>query len=403
MRSSGASFLKVYGAMSDPKIIMLEPSKVGTQHITMINPYLDAVLAATDRPVEFWCAASMWDNVSDRVKPSVRHRAVPVIDPSSRRFLIKIPLEVLVTVWAILRKKRDDVLLITCLFSPALYLVSLACQILRPRHVHVVLHSEVEALLDPSLSPKITGYGYWINKFWDKCLHHTAPKLVVIDSFVRDRLLAFSKSRLQPERLNVLTMPIALPDLADPEGSQVPRSDLPKVCFIGYRTRLKGFEIFQDLAASRKDFAWYAIGGGVIEDMANGEVTPLASADDFGAAVSSCDIAVFPYKGGYNVSMSAAVLDAVSSGLHVIGSPLGCFMALSEAFGEDVVRCAEGVDEINAALDNWLVLPDHPTRADYARIIASSRFSQENLNAEMRRLIDATSDVTTKGVNSYGT
>ena len=377
--------------MTEPRIIVLEPSKVGTQHITLINPYLEAAVSVTGRSVEFWCAPSLWANVSERIKPSVRHRAIPVIDPSSRRFLIKIPLEVLVTLWAILRKKRDDVLLVTCLFSPALYLVALACQILRPQSVHVVLHSEVEAVADAALSPKITGYGYWMRRFWQRCLCHRTPNLVVIDSFIRTRMLELSESRLQPERLRVLTMPISLPSDEDMKAGTTRHRDTPRVCFIGYRTRLKGFNKFAYMAAARTDFCWRAIGGGIVEDMATGEVTTLDRAEDFGLAVSSCDIALFPYEAGYDVSMSAAVLDAISSGLHVIASPRGCFVALSEVFGEEILQCAEGTEEMNKALDKWLTMAHRPTRSDYVHKIATSRFCQSNLNREMRDLLNANS------------
>jgi glycosyltransferase involved in cell wall biosynthesis len=373
--------------MNASRLIILEPSKVGTQHITLIASYLRAAVATGDRPVEMWCAASMWDSLPSCLTSEVRHRQIPVIDPSSRRFLVKIPLEVLVTLWAILRKGRNDILLITCLFSPALYQVTRIIRWLRPSSVFVVLHSEIEAVVDKTLSPRFTGYGYWIRRFWQRCLDYDTPGLVVIDRFIRDRLLTLPEGCLRPERLNVLTMPISVAE-RDADTKVAGRKRVkPKACFVGFRSRLKGFDEFAEMAAKRDDFAWLAIGGGIVEDMATGEITPLECPEDFAHALSACDVAVFPYRAGYEVSMSAAVLDALSVGLHVIASPRGCFEALSEALGEDLVQCADGADEMNDALNRWLALTEHPDQAAVSRRIAASRFSQSNLNEEMRTLV----------------
>lgn len=379
--------------MNAPRFIMLEPSKVSTQHMTLIVPYLEAAVAVGDRPVEMWCAASMWGSLPARLTGRVRHRRIPVIDASLRRFWVKIPLEVLVTLWALLVKRRDDVLLITCLFSPALYLVALACRVLRPKSVFVVLHGELEAILDEGLSPRITGYGYWIRRFWQRCLGDRSLGLVVIDRFIHTRLLTLSEGRLRPERLKVLTMPIST---GPREGTvEDPRAERPKptACFVGFRSRLKGFDVFAQMAARRDDFTWLAIGGGIVEDMASGRIERLERPEDFARALSGCDVAVFPYQAGYDLSMSAAVLDAISVGLHVVASPRGCFVALAEALGEKSIQCAEGPDEMDEALDRWLTLSEHPDQGELFRRVASSRFGQSNLNVEMRALIASCCDL----------
>lgn len=382
--------------MSTRRLLVLEPSKVGTQHITLIAQYLESALNAEDREVEFWCAPSTWASVPYGLKPRLRHRAIPVIDPSSRRFLLKIPLEVVVTLTAILRKRRDDVLLVTCLFSPALYFVAQACRLLRPRFVFIALHSEVEALVDASLSPWITGYGYWIRRFWKRCLDADAPGLLVLNRFIRERLLDLSEGRLRPERIGVLTMPIqAIEQVAGEREEQKPGTK-PKVCFVGYRTRLKGFDTFASMAAARDDFTWLAVGGGVIENVVTGEVTSLDRPEDFAHAVAACDVALFPYEGGYDVSMSAAVLDAIAAGVYVIATRRGCFIALSEVLGEDVVQCAEGIEEMNRALSAWCARPERLDRSTIARRIAASPFSAERLDMEMRALMTSGSTLPAK-------
>lgn len=369
------------------RILVLEPSKVGNQHITLIDRYLEAIRAGAEGPVEFWCAASLWAHVDSDLKPGLRHRRVPVIDPSRRRFLAKIPLEVLVTLWAILRKRREDVLLITCLFSPALFLVEWACRLLRPHNVHVVLHGELEALVDPTISPKITGFGYWCRKWWAQRSENSRLGLVCIAPFIRARLLALPSARLRADRVQVLTMPINTPADTQSTGDRAQRPR-PKVCFVGYRSRMKGFDIFQRLAAARPEFDWLAIGGGFVENLSQGDKTPLERTEDFRAAISDCDIALYPYEAGYDLSMSAAVLDAISAGVHVLASPRGCFLALSEELGTEIIQCHDGVEALNAALDQWLA---KGVRADYRQRIARSGFGQASLNAQMQAFLNPSS------------
>lgn len=372
------------------RLLFLEPSKVGTQHITLINAYLEAAVAVADRSVRVMCENSLWDNVRTDLKPYLRHRGIPVIDPHTRRFLIKIPLEILVTLWTILRKRRNDILLVSCLFSPSMYFVDLICCMLRPKNVYIMLHSELEALINPSLSPKITGYGYWCRRWWARRSRKDVTNLVVIDDFIREGLLSLGPDKLDHQHIHVLTQPIA-PPLGKSDRNSTARfsgtSPRPCVCFIGYRSSMKGFDTFRTLAANRSDFDWLAIGDGVLEDITTGKITRFESAKDFAVAIGECDVALYPYDAGYELSMSSAVLDAISGGLHVIATSRGCFRALAEVFGPDIVQCVDGKHELAAALDRWRAMPERPDRKEYCKRIAASRFSQSTLTEQMRALV----------------
>lgn len=370
-------------------MIVLEPSKVGAQHITLINPYLEAAIIASARPVEFWCAASMWKNVASELKLEITHHEVPVVDPISRQFWLKIPVEIFVTLWVLFRKRPDDILLITCLFSPTLYVLSRLCGILRPRNVYVVLHGETEALFDCSISSKITGYGYWFRKFWKNFQKDNFLQLIVIEEFIKTKLLSNSDGKLTEDCLHVLNMPVQMISQNFELVSRV--RDRPKVCFIGYRSPLKGFDVFSQLAVNHPEFTWLAIGEGQIFDLLTHETTMLMNSDSFQTAISGCDIAVFPYKAGYEASLSAALLDALSCGLHIIASPRGCFLAVRDVLGYDCIQCADGPKEISAALCAWWQNRHDAGFSDLSDRIGTSRFSQTKLNSQMRALVEVSS------------
>lgn len=372
------------------RLLFLEPSKVGAQHSTLISAYLEAAVEVSDRPVKVMCASSLWSNIREDIKPHLQHSSIPVIDPSARRFLIKIPLEILVTLWTILCKRRDDILLVTCLFSPAMYFVDLICRMLRPKNIYIILHSELEALIDPSLSPKITGYGYWCRRWWADRSRKDVTNFVVIDDFIRNGLLSLGPDKLDPQHIHVLTMPIASPQEKSDKISVAQFSEAsprPRACFIGYRSRMKGFDTFRTLAIKRSDFDWLAIGGGILENITTGEIMRFESAKNFATAIGECDVALFPYEAGYELSMSSSVLDAISGGLHVIASSRGCFRALAEIFGPDMVQCVDGENEWVAALDRWCTMSARPDSKEYSKRIAASRFCQSTLIKQMRALL----------------
>lgn len=376
--------------MRPSRIILLEPSKVGAQHITLINPYLEAAIVASDRPVEFWCAASMWRNVAPELKLNISHHKVPVVDPVSRQFWLKIPVEIIVTLWVLVRKRPDDILLITCLFSPTLYIFSRLCGMLDSRNVYVVLHGETEALFDISISPKLTGYGYWFRKFWTDFQKVKNIQLIVIDEFIKSKLLTKSVGQLTDDCLHVLNMPIKILSQNLKLASRV--RERPKVCFIGYRSPLKGFDVFSQLAVNHPEFTWLAIGEGQIFDLVTDETTKLMNPDSFQTAISECDIAVFPYKAGYDASLSAALLDALSCGLHVIASPRGCFLAVRDVLGYDCIQCVEGPKEISAALYAWRQNWKNEGFFDFSDRIGRSKFSQAKLNSQMKALVEVSSN-----------
>ena len=110
------------------RLILLEPSKVGHQHATLIAGYARALVSASDAlpdqpKVEAWVSRSVFDNLPQDLQSRIHHRNLPVMDPVKRRLARKSALEFATTLWSILRKRREDIMVVTCLLSPALYLL----------------------------------------------------------------------------------------------------------------------------------------------------------------------------------------------------------------------------------------------------------------------------------------
>lgn len=378
------------------KLILLEPSKVGNQHITVISSYLEALVHAARKlskaegkqvEVEAQVSKSTFKNLPPALKETAFHKRVAVMNPENGILPIKVLLEVLVTIKAVIFKKPDDIILVTCMLSPALFLLELFGRARSLKGVFVTLHGETEAIADPEIGQGIASYGYWIRIWWKTRPRSSSLGLVVIDRFIREKL----EDHWGPERrcLNAHALVLPIRHLALPQTRSSVSSI--RVCFIGYRSRFKGFETFEELAKRRTDIEWIAIGGGTEENLRSGKVRSLESSEAYHKALAACDVALFPYKRAYDVSLSAAVIDAIAAGLYAICSNRGCFEALSGEFGERVVKCYQDPKEIDGLLDAFIDNFQDYVAEDRAKVIGDSNYSHKTLNSQMLKLVKRSS------------
>jgi glycosyltransferase involved in cell wall biosynthesis len=327
----------------------MEPSKVGPQHITLLEGYLGALLAL-DLPrcgleLVYRADPSSHATLSDSVRARVPLEPIAVIDPDQRRWVAK-GLQELGAVRAALAKiGPDDVLVITCLTAPALFLLELAQAMIADRRVVVVLHSELEALFDPGLRSPRT-WGFWAYRWFRARRPSSRLGIAVIAPFVRDALETSFPETFPPGSIRLLSFPVSGGTYAEPEADGPPR-----VVFIGYKTRFKGFDVFASAAAALADepLAFECIGGGKVESVPGGRLRGF-SAGGFLDEVARSSLAVFPYQQGYVVTMSAAALDAVATGVHVVATRRPCFEALAAEFGPDCVTLFDTEAELQAIL-----------------------------------------------------
>ena len=336
--------------MSDrcPRFVVLEPSKVGPQHITLIEGYLRALLTL-DLPARgidlvYRADPSSHAALSADVREAVRFEAISVLDPEARQWVRKIGQEVMAVREAVTRMRATDILLITCLSSPSLLLVEVGNGLLGDRNVTAVLHGEVEALFDARYHRSWRSWGFWAWRWFRLRRHDSRLKLAVIAGFIGDALAKLAPDRLSAADMRVLPFPVSSADglpLAAGRHTAV---------FIGYRTKFKGFDRFAQVASSRAGgLAYVVVGHGQVEEIPAGDVRGFGEAGFIGE-VAKASVAVFPYSAGYVASLSAAALDALSTGVHMVATRRPCFEALERELGSDFITLFDSDEDLSALL-----------------------------------------------------
>ena len=244
----------------------------------------------------------------------------------------------------LIRMRRGDRLLVTCLLPSTLLLVEWANRILRISGAHVVLHGEVEGLFDPAPQNSLS-FGYWVSRWIRLRKPGSAIRLVVLDDFIRERLLAAFPENIAAADVAVLHHPI-LPVVRPGPVAGGP----PTACFIGYRTKFKGFDQFVKLAKDHPTCRFLAIGGGKVEDMSAKDVQPSRSDQGYLSAIAGCDVAMFPYVSGYTCSLSAAALDALATGVHIIATDRPFFQSAALSFGSEFITVCSSTEDASKLL-----------------------------------------------------
>lgn len=332
------------------RFILLEPSKVGPQHITLLEGYLRAIvemdIGSMGYRLVYRADPSSYAALSPEVKGRVPLEPIRVINPEERRWVCKVAQEVSAVFAAMHGMGPGDRLLITCLSSPSLLIVEAVASFLGlgGRNVTVVLHGEVEALFDNSCrSPRSWGFWSWR---WSRLRKAGSPlSLAVIADFIRAGLAGLDPQRFGGDAIRVLPFPITP---FEGQTGRLPERHL--AAFIGYRTRFKDFDRFQALAAAAgPDVRFAAIGGGAVDELGIGE-RPFRPDLGFVGEVAEASVAIFPYSQGYTAALSAAALDALSTGVHIVATRRPCFMALHAVFGPEHVTLFDTDAEVLALL-----------------------------------------------------
>jgi hypothetical protein len=371
---------------SSGRFIVLEPSKVGPQHITLIEAYLRA-LQAVDLPamgLELVYAAdpSSHAALAEDVRAGLAYEAVSVINAEDRRWIAKGLREVKVVEDAISQLGARDILLVTCLTAPALLIVEAMARRIGHKRVIVVLHSELEALFDASLrSPK--SWGFWAYR-WSRLRRSGSPlRVAVLAEFIRDALAETGNPAIARSEVELLTFPVAAVDAVQvADGAH-------RLAFIGYKTRMKGFDSFERLAraSTTPNLRFEVIGAGKVENVVSGEVQPFNSGGFLGE-VGQSTLAIFPYTQGYSASLSAAVLDALSTGVHIVATRRNCFEAIYREFGTDTVTLYDTESELAALIADQGFLEHCRTGAARRRSqLAGSSFGTAATQADFRRIL----------------
>jgi len=354
------------------RFYFLEPSKVGSQHITMIEGYLRALISSPSIVQTFdlfLCASSCTlASLPSMLISRFQCRRVLVMNPERRRLIRKSLLELVVVLRWLVKLREGDILLVSCMLPPALWLLEFANRLFRRRGVHVVLHDELEGLFAPS-PPPFKAIGYWTERWVRSRTAESLIKLVVLDDFIRDKLLQRYSDKVSPNSIAVIHHPV-LPMDAGIAANNTGHA----ACFIGYRTRFKGFEHFTQMAAEHPSVRHVAIGAGKVENVSSGGLQELGDQEAYLKEIAKCSVAVFPCTGGYSCTLSAAALDALSAGVHIIALDQPFFRSLASYFGPDVVTLRSVVKELGSELGDAALSSRRERRADRLERVARSKY-----------------------------
>jgi glycosyltransferase involved in cell wall biosynthesis len=368
------------------RFYFVEPSKVGPQHITLIEGYLRALVSSqriADTYELIVCTSrSTFENLSPDLQTALHHRTIPVMNPEQRRLVLKTFVEFFVVLRYVLALRKGDLLFVSCILPTTLLAIEFINMIFRRQGLYVTVHGEVEGLFDKSLQ-KMRSYGYWVLQWLRIRRPNSLLSLVVIDDFIKRRLLAKFPGKLKDNQITVVYHPVTA--FAETSHDNAPAN--VAVCFIGYRTPFKGFDHFEQLARKLSTWRFVAIGGGQAVDIPSDKSTPLDGNDAYMNAIAACGVALFPYVGGYSCSLSAAVLDALSAGVHVVATRRGCFVSLAEHFGPDVVTIIDTPEDAVAILGNteW-VTRQRAGRTQRLQRLSESRYGIDGVRACFERL-----------------
>ena len=374
--------------MSGKRFFFVEPSKVGFQHITLIEGYLRALITSVQltrtHTMTFVSSRSTYAHLSADLRASVNYEEVLVMNPEKRRLILKTIVEFFVVLRYLMRIRPGDILFISCVLPTTLVALEYVNLILRRTDLFVTLHGETEGLLDKSVK-RIASYGYWMELWLRTRRTSSMLSLVVIDDFIKLRLLDAFPEKLCSGQISVVHHPITA-FVSTTASTRLPKSFV--ACFIGYRTKLKGFDQFAAIAGVVTGLRFVAIGGGVVVDSPGGELRRIDGTAAYIHAIAECTVAIFPYIGGYTGSLSAAVLDALSAGVHVIATRRECFVSLAEYFGPDFITLYDHPEEVVDILENaeWLTR-QADLQAMRLEQLGSSRYAISGIRSCFERLV----------------
>lgn len=330
----------------------VEPSKVGTQHITLLDGYLKVFLNAKlaenhNFNLKLRCSKSLHKNLSHSVQSNIDFHPIWVLDPHHRLFFLNTLMEFLNIFWLMLTKRKGDKILVTCMLSTSLFLLEIMTHFLNRENVFIAIHAEAEALTQEEKREKVMGYGYWFWKWWNTRSNQNAFNLVVLDDFIKGVMLSSEGPPIDEDKIIVFHHPLEMRE------SILSKSDVAdlKICFIGYQTHQKGFDVFLEMSKKYPKHKFVAIGNGKIVNVVDRKETTFSNTEDFRSTISNCDVAMFPYSGGYDISLSAAALDAIASGLLMITSNRIFFKSLEAELSSDFVKIYETEEELTGIME----------------------------------------------------
>jgi hypothetical protein len=372
------------------RLVLLEASKVNNQHSTLVDgilrSYLNGGLGERHGPPILIAHHTLFQSLSSAAQASVEFRSIPVMDPTRRRLVRKSLMEIYVTFKAILQLRgKSEFLLITTLLPSAALAIEILKWFLPHKKAAVMVHGDIECGMN-SDGERVGSIGFFIRCwFWLRKIHSRLD-VAVIDRFIAETAIAAFPRALVPAQVFVV------PLLIESACVEASPSGKTRCCFVGFDTRHKGFQHFRELSAQFPEIEFVTIGAGVLRDEQTGFVTPLGSNSAFINAIGECDVAIFPYVGGYSCSLSAAATDALAAGTHLLATDRQCFIALAEEFGISSITLCNAQSEMALFLNDREKLKTiRASRAARLAKLEGSRYGLKSVSEALGDMLEGRS------------
>ena len=369
------------------KFFLIEPSKVANQHITLIEGFLKAIKLSQriqDKfDITFYASDATYRWLPNNIFSQINCKKIFVMDSKKRWLILKTLVEVF-QVHSLFRKiKKNDFVIVTCLLPTSLLIIEFT-NIFFKKKLHVVLHGEIEGIFNQSQN-KFKSIGYWSSAWIKYRPNDSLIKLIVLDDFIKERLVQYVPVKLSINDIYVLHHPISnfIPINQD-HNYPIKK---PNICFIGFRTMNKGYESFVKMSKMCPEYNFLAIGDNKVEFLGDNSIEHVNSEKGFLENISICDVAIFPYIGGYSCSLSAAAMDALSLGIPILALELPFFINLEKYFGVDVVKTFPSADDLLIELKNYNFESSAKRKSKRLEALNNSKFSLELISQSFEELL----------------
>jgi hypothetical protein len=371
--------------MGRRRFLFLEPSKVATQHIYLIEGFLRAILsshALTEKwELRLYASRSTFANLPKDLASAVRYTPIAVVNPEKRLLVRKSLMEFFQVLRAVLRLRRGDVLFISCLIPTALWLLEFVNRVLGLRGICVVMHDELEGIFREGETFRTIGY--WGKRWLSSRSVSSRIRPIVLDDFIKERLELKFPEKLGKAGIAVIHYPIVPLSTSQEVGGRARAS----ACFVGYRTKSKSFDTFRLLALRHPDIDFLAIGGGRVENVTSGAITPLADKNSYLREISKCTVAVYPYIAGYTCSLSASALDALAAGVQIHAFDRPFFCGLAAYFGANIVTVSDSEEALDRELSQLNAAAVENGWMKRIRRIGNSKYSVSAIRESFEHLL----------------
>jgi len=301
------------------KLIIIEPSKSGAEHLTFNSLVVSALLL---RAPESTCLAAAKSHYEALGHPSIAFCQLPIVSIVKRRFIAKVLVEAFAIAKAFLYAKNHGIqhAIVLSVFPPLLFWLTLMARLLGISTT-LILHGELEGLVDSSRQ-RITSFGYWVQWFF-KGEGYRHIKCIVLSEGIHRRLM-----RLYPAAAEFVSW--ANHPLAKPNSSSKAQRDF-SFATVGVSTEKKHGQLFRqlaDFAESGQHVAHVGMTEPELFDRYRQKIKFFCSPgkhlsqDEFEIALKRVSHAVFPYaQSSYQMTVSGAMLDAIACGCKVVCLP----------------------------------------------------------------------------------